>query len=116
MSITISIISLSGETLFTFNYDKNDNNIISLLHDTIQQHYKYYYLIINDEKIIYYNLYTHNTNIDITNIKHIIIIIIHECLGKIIEKLRKYTGTFRISYFFENINNEIILKIRKQSI
>jgi hypothetical protein len=108
MSNTIPLVSLSGTTLFTFTYNSYDETIINSLRDCIQKHYKYYYVIINDEKIIYYNLYTRNTNIDITNINHIIIIIIHECLGKIIEKLRKYTGTFRISYFFENINNEII--------
>ena len=75
MSITISIISLSGETLFTFNYDKNDNNIISLLHDTIQQHYKYYYQIkffslFNCKKVKYLS-FNQSKTIHLMNMKKI---------------------------------------------
>jgi len=89
MSNTIPLVSLSGTTLFTFTYNSYDETIINSLRDCIQKHYKYYYVIINDEKIIYYNLHIEKISIDIKNIDYIRIIIIDDELGKIIDELLK---------------------------
>ena len=89
MSNTIPLVSLSGTTLFTFTYNSYDETIINSLRECIQKHYKYYYVIINDEKIIYYNLHIEKISIDIKNIDYIRIIIIDDELGKIIDELLK---------------------------